>query len=112
MRLTIRGLLARGRDFVWGSIPCEFGCSCRQKALRFWVLPMGNQERKFRLRDIVNTLAQPSRTKRAYAVLVLWATTAIALPAQTLATLYSFHGREVRLGEVFAECAENTEFKS
>jgi uncharacterized repeat protein (TIGR03803 family) len=43
-------------------------------------------------RRIVNGLGKLNRTKRAYAVLMLCATTAITLPAQTFTTLVSFDG--------------------
>jgi uncharacterized repeat protein (TIGR03803 family) len=44
------------------------------------------------MKRIVNTLDKLSSGKRACAVFVLCATTAIALPAQTFTTLYSFDG--------------------
>ena len=44
------------------------------------------------MKRIINALGQLNWGKRAYAVFVLCATTAIALPAQTFTTLYSFDG--------------------
>ena len=46
------------------------------------------------MKRIVNALGKLSCGKRAYAVLVLCATTAIALPAQTFTTLVSFDGAD------------------
>jgi len=46
------------------------------------------------MRRIVKSLGKLNWGKRAYAVLVLCATTAIALPAQTFTTLHSFDGTD------------------
>jgi uncharacterized repeat protein (TIGR03803 family) len=50
-------------------------------------------ERSASMKRIVNALGELSSGKRAYAVFVLCATTAIALPAQTFTTLFSFDSR-------------------
>ena len=42
------------------------------------------------MKQTVNVLGKLNWGKRPYAVVVLWATTAIALPAQTFTSLYSF----------------------
>jgi hypothetical protein len=44
------------------------------------------------MKRIVNALDKLNCGKRAYAILVLCAATAIALPAQTYTTLFSFGG--------------------
>jgi uncharacterized repeat protein (TIGR03803 family) len=46
------------------------------------------------MKRIVNALGKLNWGKRAYAVFVLCATTAIALPAQTFTTLHSFNGTD------------------
>jgi uncharacterized protein (TIGR03437 family) len=46
------------------------------------------------MKGVANALGQLNWGKRAYAVLALCATTAIALPAQTLTTLHSFNGTD------------------
>jgi uncharacterized repeat protein (TIGR03803 family) len=46
------------------------------------------------MKRIVNELGKLSWGKRVYAVVVLCATTAIALPAQTFTTLHSFDGTD------------------
>jgi len=46
------------------------------------------------MKRIVNVLGKLSCGKRAYAVFVLCATTAMALPAQTFTTLFSFDGAD------------------
>ena len=46
------------------------------------------------MKRIVNALGKLNPGKRACAVLALCATTAIALPAQTLTTLHSFDGAD------------------
>ena len=46
------------------------------------------------MKRIVNVLGKLNRGKRAYAVFVLCATAAIALPAQTFTTLHSFDGTD------------------
>jgi uncharacterized repeat protein (TIGR03803 family) len=46
------------------------------------------------MKRIVNGLDSLSRGKRAYAVLALCAMTAVALPAQTFTTLFSFGGTD------------------
>src|ERR1039458_1969368 len=48
------------------------------------------RQRSTTMKRIVNVLSKLNWGTRACAVLVLCATTAIALPAQTLTTLYSF----------------------
>ncbi len=46
------------------------------------------------MKRIVNALGKPNWGKQGYAVFVLSATTAIALPAQTFTTLFSFDGKD------------------
>src|ERR1019366_4074807 len=48
------------------------------------------RQRSTTMKRTVNVLSKLNWATRACAVLVLWATTAIALPAQTLTTLYTF----------------------
>src|ERR1019366_7771530 len=48
------------------------------------------RQRSTTMKRTVNVLSKLNWGTRACAVLVLWATTAIALPAQTLTTLYTF----------------------
>ena len=57
------------------------------------------------MKRIVNTLDKLNSGKRACAVFVLCATTAIALPAQTFTTLYSFDGTD---GEAYAGLVQAT----
>jgi uncharacterized repeat protein (TIGR03803 family) len=49
-----------------------------------------DENRQHQTKPTVSALGKLTRGKRAYAVLVLCATTAMSLPAQTLTTLYSF----------------------
>jgi uncharacterized repeat protein (TIGR03803 family) len=61
------------------------------------------ERRSASMKGIASALGKPSWGKRAYAVFVLCATTAIALPAQTLTTLLSFtHHAYTRAGLVQA----------
>src|ERR1035438_6266078 len=54
-------------------------------------------ERRASMKRIVNTPDKLDWGNRAYAVFVLYATTAIALPAQTFTTLHSFDGTDGEL---------------
>src|ERR1017187_5954344 len=49
-----------------------------------------DENRQHQMTRIVNAFGKLNRGRRAYAVLVLCATTAVALPAQTFTTLFSF----------------------
>jgi uncharacterized repeat protein (TIGR03803 family) len=46
------------------------------------------------MRRIVSGFGKPNRGTRAWAVFALWATTSIALPAQTFTTVHSFAGTD------------------
>src|ERR1022692_2501204 len=60
------------------------------------------RQRSTTMKRTVNVLSKLNWGTRACAVLVLCATTAIALPAQTLTTLYSFDAQSPQAGLVQA----------